>query len=309
MLQLAVVTALLCGLKAQYCSPGAVPAACDTVLVVHADPSYPADVQETLLGTGAFTRVDLFDARYTVPTAEQLADYHAILVYSNSVNPFKENVLLGDRLAAYHDQGGGVVIAMFANAGSRTNRLQGVYGMAANGYSLLDYSLGEAVYNSDSLGDLLEPQSPLLTGVTSFSASQSYRSTAPIVSGRGVVVARWRGGMQPLLLRGARGNRTLVELNFAPASSRAYSQLWTGDGAALMRNALKFSRCIFCGNEDCALSGFFNVPAIIMNKMFFGLITITFKVTVSKYLSRTSDVLVPELDDCAAPVQTVVEGE
>jgi hypothetical protein len=256
-LQLAVWTAILCGLKAQYCSPGAVPAACDTVLIVHADPIFAIDVQATLQGTGAFTRVDLFDARFTIPTAEQLADYHAVLAYSNFVikQVFKDAVLLGDRLAAYHDQGGGVVIAMFANSNDFGKGLQGAYGMTSNGYSLLDYSVSGVDSTADYLGDLLEPQSPLLTDVASFSASQAYRSTAPIVSGRGVVVAQWRSGMQPLLLRGERGNRTLVELNFCPAASKANYQLWTGDGAALMRNALKFSRCTLCGPGTFAAAG------------------------------------------------------
>ncbi len=54
------------------------------------------------------------------------------------------------------------------------------------------------------------------------------------------------------MLRGARGNRTLVELNFWPVE--AY-QNWTGDGVALMRNALKFSRCMPCGPGTFASAG------------------------------------------------------
>ncbi len=50
------------------------------------------------------------------------------------------------------------------------------------------------------------------------------------------------------MLRGTRGNRTLIELNFLPASSSSDSQWWTGDGAGLMRNALMYSRSILCGS-------------------------------------------------------------
>jgi hypothetical protein len=227
-----------------YCSPGAVQAACDSVLVVHADyASFALDVQATLRGTGAFSAVDLFDASAGTPTAAQLAAYHAVLTYSN--NPFNNSVLLGDRLAEYHDRGGGVVVAMFGNQGSDATRLKGAFGDAANGYALLDYALGGHTFPLDSLGNVLEPDSPLMSGVATFAASWGYRSTAPVVSGRGVVVARWRGGgKEPLVLRGARGSRTLVELNCVPASNSSYFRLWTGDGAALLRNAVKYSRCL-----------------------------------------------------------------
>jgi hypothetical protein len=67
-----------------------------------------------LQGTGAFTTVEFFDAFFETPTAEQLASYHAVLVY-RFPDFFYNADLLGDRLAAYHDQGGGVVVAMFAN--------------------------------------------------------------------------------------------------------------------------------------------------------------------------------------------------
>ncbi len=255
MLQLALVAAALHDARGQSCLSGAAPAACDSVLIVHADPlALALDVQASLRGTGAFVTVDLFDARSGTPTAAQLASYHAVLAYSNY--RFSDSMLLGDRLATYHDQGGGVVVAMIANAGNNSVRLQGVYGTVASGYCLLDYSLGGYSFSPNSLGDLVEPQSPLLTGVAAFAATDAYRSTAPVVSGRGVVVARWRsGGMEPLLLRGARGNRTLVELNFAPFSSKVYNNFWTGDGAALLRNALKYSRCMLCGPGTFAAAG------------------------------------------------------
>ncbi len=205
-------------------------------------------MQATLHRTEAFTTVDIFDAYSSTPTASQLSSYHAVLVFCWSGLPFNNATLLGDRLAAFHDQGGGVVITMDANTAAWSGNLLGVFGTASNGYALLDYASGNSISSSDSLGDLLEPQSPLLTGVTSFWAAS--RSTAPVINGTGIVVARWRGGGQePLVLRGKRGGRTLVELNFWPVSS------WTGDGAALMRNALKYSRCMPCRPGTFSVGG------------------------------------------------------
>jgi hypothetical protein len=127
----------------------------------------------------------------------------------------------------------------------------GTYGAADNGYALFDYSSGESgslqlgSASSATLGDVLEPESPLMTGVASFAAQQAYRNIHPVSAGA-IVVARWGGddGQVPLVLRGTRGNRTLVELNFYPVSTARYSWSWTGDGAALLRNALKYSRCM-----------------------------------------------------------------
>ena len=246
-----LVTAALHGAGAQYCSPGAV-TVCDAVLVVCADGELNcADVQSMLRGTGAFAKVDTFNAQSAAdggsdtPTAELLAAYHAVLAFSHF--PFSNAALLGDRLAAYHDQGGGVVVALSANANAFGTALEGAYGAPGNGYAIFNYASGAWTYplDSDTLGGVMEPQSPLMLGVASLAATEAYRSSAGLISGRGVVVARWLGGGQePLVVRGTRGNRTLVELNFYPPSSSGLSTSWTGDGAALLRNALKYSRCM-----------------------------------------------------------------
>ncbi len=244
---------------------------CDAVLIICADgPSRCADVQSRLRATGAFITVDTFlamsanDGGAGTPTAAQLAAYHAVLVHSNNFyfrfadSVFADPVLLGDRLAAYHNQGGGVVVAGFANFAGY--RLKGAYGTASNGYSLTEYTQGGGcVANwcpSNSLGDVLEPESPLMLGVGALSSTTAYFSTAPMLFGRAVVVARWRGdGQEPLILRGTRGNRTLVELNFYPPSSSAHPDLWNGDGALLLRNGLKYSRCMRCGKGTYADAG------------------------------------------------------
>jgi hypothetical protein len=240
---------------AQYCLPGAHQATCETILIVHsADISYAADVQAKLKGTGSFMVVDTIDANFATPTSSQLEAYDAIIVFNN--RSFSNRTRFGDLLAAYHDQGGGVVMAFISKQyeqWSDTN-FMGAYGTPANGYTILDYISGNVTSTSESLGDLLEPQSPLLKEVVSLSALLAYRSTALVING-GIVVAQWGGGGRvPLVVRGERGNRTLVALNFFPASSSVNPALWTGDGAALMRNALKFSRCMLCQ------AGTFSIP-------------------------------------------------
>ncbi len=240
---------------AQYCLPGAATTVDAVLVVCGSDPDRCADVQSKLRGTGAFATVDTFPAVSGTPTAAQLGGYHAVLAFSQYSYGFADAVLLGNRLAAYHDQGGGVVVLLDAN--QACCNLRGAYGSRDGGYALLDYASGGSTGPSDSLGDVLESQSPLMAGVASLAASYAWRSTAGVVAGRGaVVVARWRGGgREPLVVRGARGDRTLVELNFFPASSSGWPLGWTGDGAALMRNGLKFSRCMPCGKGTYAAAG------------------------------------------------------
>ncbi len=132
--------------------------------------------------------------------------------------------------------------------------MRGAWGDPANGYALLDYAGGEKSNSKDSLGDLLEPQSPLLIGVSSFSASPwADRTVAPVINS-GVVVAKWRSG-SPFVVRGVRGCRTLVELTFY-AAYVPYEEGWTGDGIVLICNALKFSRCML---PSSCMPAFFNI--------------------------------------------------
>jgi hypothetical protein len=239
---------------AQYCLTGAHQATCQSILILHsADVSYAADVQATVRGTNSFTAVDTFDATLAAPTSSLLESYDAILVFNN--RSFSNGTRIGDLLAAYHDQGGGVVVAFLFKTRGSNSTLMGTYGTPANGYIVIDYDLGDFTSTPDSLGNLSESQSPLLTGVVSLSALLAYRSTSPVING-GVVVAQWGGGGQePLVVRGVRGNRTLVQLNFFPASASVDPALWTGDGAALMRNALKYSRCMQCRAGAISFAG------------------------------------------------------
>jgi hypothetical protein len=67
----------------------------------------------------------------TARTASQLAGFHAVVAFSDP--PFADPVLMGDRLTAYHDQGGVMVVACYANMASWA--LQGDYGSQGSGYS------------------------------------------------------------------------------------------------------------------------------------------------------------------------------
>ena len=257
------------------------------MLLLHADETLSSDVQSNLLATGAFAAVDLFNANAATPSLSFLQTYNVVLTwtddsgYSSEVlqigysysygyysysysyvdeyfdNSFDANYNspfnLGNLLAQYWDNGGAVVVATFANVNSN---LLGRLGNSTNGYILLD---GTANVLSPAMSDaitVLEPSSPLMTGVTYLSAASAFKSAGNVING-GVVVAKWNGG-QPLVVQGSKNGRPLVAVNMFPPSSAAITGGWTGDGAALLRNALLFSACTPCLCVPCQPGSYSN---------------------------------------------------
>jgi hypothetical protein len=235
------------------------PAAGVSVLLVVREQinSHISDVQTKLKATSAFTTVDIFDATSTTPSLSTLQPYSAVLVWcyydGSSYLGFASASGLGDVLAQYWDGGGAVVVASHANEYST---LQGRFGTGTNGYILIDgASPAGQEFPSDSLGTILEPQSPLMTGVASLSASTAIRSTGPVING-GVIVAKWASNGRPLVVRGVKAGRQLVALNMWPPSQSVAPNLWYGDGALLMRNALLYSACIPCASTGTYERGY-----------------------------------------------------
>jgi hypothetical protein len=221
-----------------YCDAGyGLPVAGVRVLLVHGedDPSRAADVQTKLRSTSSFTAVDVFSAYLDTPTLSLLQQYTVVFVFR--YGGFQSTASLGDVLAFYWDGGGAVVIAY--NAVRTLN--DGLFGTAANGYILLDTSSSDDS-SSRTLGTVAEPSSPLLIGVQTLTVASFGRITGAVING-GVVVTRWSDDY-PLLVRKYRNDRSLLEINMWPPSSDVESRSWSGDGAALMRNALLYVACV-----------------------------------------------------------------
>ena len=139
------------------------------------------------------------------------------------------------------DAGGAVVLAMFAD--DFLNEGPGRFATQALGYTLLDSS---ASYESPAsyLGTVHEPQSPLMAGVNSLSATNAYQSDANVINS-GIVVASWTTG-NPLVVRGIRASRPLVTLNLYPGPATVNDdELWAAKGqiGQLLRNSLLYSAC------------------------------------------------------------------
>ena len=196
--------------------------------------SWNNDVQSQIAATGDFSTVDIYNVATTTPSLSTLEQYSAVLVYSDA--SFFDPTTLGNELAQYSEAGGGVVEAVFANAG---DQLGGAW--ATGGFEGISGS-GHGAYTELTIGDIFDAASPLLNGVTSFNGgTSSFYSTGSVING-GVVVADWSNGA-PLIVTTAVDGHQTVDLNFYPVSSNARSDFWVSgtDGGIIMANALLYS--------------------------------------------------------------------
>lgn len=182
-----------------------------------------ASVKTTLETTGAFTLVDTFEASTSTPTLAMLMPYDSVLVYTNI--DFPDPVAIGDVLADYFDGGGRVVVAPGASCSG--------FGIAGRFVTdnYLVMTMGFANPNPDPMV-IIESNSPLMVDVTELTVE--LHCDGDPVSGAKVVASLSTSG-DPLVVRGMVNGRGRVDVNFFPSPG-----VWTGDGAALLRNALLY---------------------------------------------------------------------
>jgi len=209
------------------------------VLAAEEDTLWMSDVTNKIDGVGSLPNVNLIPVTSPapIPTLTQLRAYQSVLVFSDY--GFTDPVAMGNVLADYVDQGGGVVMQTFAFATGDGYGIQGR--ISTNGY--LPFTLAGVEYPT-SLTMVEElPQSPLLAGVTSLNGGTTSFQNGPLSLTTGAtLVADWSND-QPLvgILDDHPGR--CAGLNFFPPSSDAFSSSWVSGtgGAQLMANALLWS--------------------------------------------------------------------
>jgi hypothetical protein len=200
---------------------------------------YALDVQAVLDDTAAFAKVDAFDAFNATPSVQTLRGYQAALVFADE--SWANATALGNNMAEYFDAGGNVVLAVFST--SLATNAKEVYNLLgrwkSEGYDLITPAK-YIVQKEDQPLKFVEPNSTLVAGMTSLTATAAFQSPGA-VSSPDVVVAQWGSGA-PLIVRCVRRGRKIVALNFFPVSSRVSPIFWdvTTSGATIMRNALMY---------------------------------------------------------------------
>jgi hypothetical protein len=204
-------------------------------IVAAAPPGYADEVRNQLMATTKFGAVNVYDASIGTPTLAELQMHQAVLVFSDKV--FFDPITLGNVLADYYDAGGRVVVACYSTTGAGT-RIQGRFGDPMMSYMITDPAGTLTMVGDDSLGKIIEPQSALLRDVTTFVYNDGVKSQGGVING-GLVVAEWSSGL-PLIVRRTTGMRNRVDLNFYPPQTQAGMTAWSGDGIAILRNAVLF---------------------------------------------------------------------
>jgi hypothetical protein len=213
-------------------------AASVAVLTAETTAAWNSDVTNKIAGVGSLPKVDLFPvtAGFPVPTLAQLRAYQSVMVFSDST--FNDPVAMGNVLADYLDQGGGVVLQTFAFQTSYN--LQGR--ASTGGYLPFTTAAGSPSPAGLTLVKDL-PLDPLLDGVSSFTGgSISYHESPISIAPGGTLVAHWSDG-QPLVGGKNDGLGRCAGLNFFPPSADSTGFGWVAatDGARLMANALIWS--------------------------------------------------------------------
>lgn len=194
------------------------------------------DVQAQIAATGRVPgNIDMFDTSQGTPTAAMLAQYDAVLTFTDAGS--QNAALLGDRLADFVDAGGGVVQATFSfhTAIPLSGRWQ------SGGYAALTYaaqSQGTELF----IGTRHLPAHQVLSGVNSFSGGTNSFHNTGVLAGGATAIADWTNGAPLVAEMGGFGGR-IIALNFYPPSSDARADFWrtSTDGDLLLANALAYA--------------------------------------------------------------------
>jgi hypothetical protein len=222
--------------------PAALSATGPRVLILHAEQlSAALDVVTKIRAKGSFSVVDTFDLRVGTPTLEHLRKYEGVFLWLNYSAANLE--ALGNVLADYVDQGGGLVLAVYALAlnGSYSTPFIGGRFNSAN-YWVLRPGSTSSNHDNLALGTVFLPDHPVMRGVTTFFGNHSFRVLSPSLVSGGTKIAAWSDGSTLVATRVVSSGRR-VDLNMYPPSSDInIGEYWESstDGAKLMANALTY---------------------------------------------------------------------
>lgn len=217
------------------------------------------EVRDYLMCTGLMTFVASHDAGTVTPTLAELQQHHAVLVFSD--RPFADAEALGDVLADYVDQGGGVVFAGGAFADT-----VGIGGRVAEEY--LPVTFGTLASTPNLTMRILAGHAFLpgpvaghniVYGFNNFIGGAASLHVAGITeTNDGVRIAEWNNG-EPLVVARDPDDVNVgrvVALNLYPPSTGCDPTYWSGDADQLVARALLWAArqdrrpASACVNED-----------------------------------------------------------
>jgi hypothetical protein len=204
------------------------------------EPVWLADVRDKIAGTGLFSSVTAVDVRSVTPTLQDLLAFRSVLVFSNYC--FANSTEMGNVLADYVDQGGGVVVAAVWAITEPSGSCDGIAGrFSTENYFAIPQG-SYATSGSSSLGTVYMPSHPIMQGIQSFNGgSAALRPYSSDLVPGATRIADWADGRPLVAERTINGHRR-IDLGLFPPSSSVYSGGWLSstDGGRLMANALLY---------------------------------------------------------------------
>jgi hypothetical protein len=184
-------------------------------------------------GEPGVATVDTFDTSTATPSAATLATYD--LVVSTGDSCYADNVAWGNELAAYLDAGGALIQFAYDNWNHPCAVPAGTF--ASGGYA--PFVPGPNQNTSTTLGTILQPNNPLLTGVSTLSTTDN---TTDALAPGATLLALWADGRNAIATKGRVESVTtaLDSGGYSPDSTIA--QLVVNAGNVLGRHALSVSK-------------------------------------------------------------------
>lgn len=167
--------------------------------------------------------VDNFDLRYGTPTLAQLQQYDIVVAWTNEAP--SNRITLGDRLAAYQDSGGVVVVMYSAFSSAFIFRIDGTW--LTGGYSPYSYAGGYA--STDVTLGSYQAAHPLMQGVTVLYATSR---EANLIAAGATEVAAYSDGSSAIAVKTTNG-RTAVGITAYIGEGGT----WSGNYARVIANA------------------------------------------------------------------------
>ena len=194
------------------------------------------DIANGLLATKNFSGVTVIDARVITPNLTELKKFDSVLVYNNY--KYRDSKKLGDNLADYAEQGGGVVTMVFESSTrlGTTRPLQGRW--VSKKYGVFSASSTDT-RKWNYIGDILQKNHPVVKDFKSLKGY--YRLNKRTTANGSSLIAKWKDGIPLVACRN--DEVSVVGLNFYPVSNKISSNGWdkNTDGWKLMANSLKWS--------------------------------------------------------------------
>jgi hypothetical protein len=199
------------------------------------------NVQNYLVATGAFPGIEAINVSNSTPSAAELNQYEAVMVWADS--GFQDAERLGDLLADYVDRGGGVVVAAVSfdiPDPFDPDTLGGRF--FSGGYYVIEPTADNISGDRRTLGSVNNPSHPIMQGISKIDGGPSslHSPTSGLTSGS-TMLAAWDNG-DVLVASKSLGQNRRADINLFPPSSLLDPDLWpfTPDNQVpqLMVNAL-----------------------------------------------------------------------